>query len=255
MKEFIQKFGMKVALGAVVILLLYFAIQYVSGLLTDLRVANQNLAAATDSLRTTKTAYGEVAQKYAFQMDLSDSLKNVSGLKDQRLISQQRTIASLQVQLSSIKPESVLVQTDSSLSHVFTPTLSDAGVSIQIRDSISFVKPNERWLASQQLSLAIRLWLTNRISRNADGLIVGSVESHSPLISIENVETILDKSLTALPELSFWKLIRIDGTVGLIPNDNSLRGSGTVWYDRWGVGVDVEPHRSTVYKVGYSFSF
>lgn len=225
---------------------------YIQDLKKDLKIAEQNAKGLADSLRISETQLGEVGQRYALQHDLSDSLKGRLEFANQRLISQTSVIARLTAQLHSAKPETIRT-TDSSFVHTFSDTLSDSGMTVQTTDSVAFNKASEKvWTGQHWLSINTWLKLVQRITRDKQGFLSGSVETKSSRVHIADLQTIVDDEY-AMIEPPFWTNFRLEATVGHpVVSDGSLRVSPTLWYGSWGGGVDYQKGEVPYYKLGYS---
>lgn len=225
--------------------------QYVTNLKAERDTLRQNYAALTDTLRITKTEFGEIGQRYAMMKDLSEELKNNLALSNHKLLSQIQVVAQLETQLASAA-EMISVAGDSIIAHRFEPqTYSDSGLTFTLTDSVFFRKTFGQWFGTNFATIDAKMRLVNRITRDESGLLSGSVESLSPMLHIESIETVIDDKYSAKGFESDWHAITMAG-ISSISNIN-VRGHGSIWYKNFGAGVEVQKGFPPYWLVGYSF--
>jgi len=229
-----------------------FLYQYVADLRAERDKANQNAANARDTLRITITTTGEVVEKYARQANIADSARKAdSTLSHQKLLAESRVIANLEDSLAGYGNVDVTESPDEeTLQHTFTLATRDSGATVSVVDSVLFSKlKDSAWVAQNWIRLDVSLSLINRITRDKNGLISGSVETRSKIVKIGSLETIIDDSFVPSPP-SVVDVFRWSLHAGISSHLNAMRGTGELWYKQYGAGVDVG-QGGLFFRLGY----
>jgi len=158
------------------------------------QVLTQNTLALRDSVRTYITEVGAIYQKYALIQDLNRQKSTELAYRDQTILIQQQSLVALQKQLHS--QGNIAIDTMHNtirLTRVFMHQYIDPSLDLYLEDSIRFIRDTAfNWYGYSDINLKASVKLINRITRDANGFIQGSIEAKSKYLTVNTLETIID---------------------------------------------------------------